>query len=602
MSQPPDSSELRPPMSPLPYQPGLANGPVAHGIVIEEDEDFDEEVIRDDTDDHQRSCLSDLINDQIQAQMMSEGQWLYHPASPALSEASTTSSRSSVMSILRPPSFDPSSPEMLMLRFDRETCGILSIKDGAIENPWRTSIWPLARNSPALHHAIFSMAALHGATSNPQLRLAGMAHMTKSISKLATEISTMSLDQALATSLALALGEGWDEKVSTGIQHLKGAKVLVNRAVAQRRVNRLGQIDAEDAKRLRFLCNTYVYMDVIARLASVDGDDTTDLGQLIETVNEPFSGGPVEIDPLMGCATTLFPLIGKVASLVQRVRSLSSNSLKIVSDANELKEQILNWHPPHVDFVEHSGDPHSQIRDAIRTAEAYQHAILLHLHQAVPELATESAHAQAKQILTIIASTPLSSRTMIIQIFPLLVGSCEMVSPEDRDWVCQRWRDMMRRLSIVNVESCFKLVQEVWQRRDAHREEQARRSTARQVGFGAPSGLLIPRSLKRKMTTGDIDDIEQALPNPDQDGVLHQDSDGRPLKRRLTFDTSTAFNGRVAGSSSMLLHGRRPTNVTGSSIDPEYTVRGHLHWLGVMSGWQWEGKSQHCFTMYCKGY
>lgn len=578
MGQPPDPSEQRPPMSPLPYQPGLADSALPPGIAIQQDEDFDEEIVRE-------PFITDLP----------EQQWKYQASSPAVSDASSSSSGSTDASMLRAPPLDPSSPEMLMLRFDKETCGILSIKDGPFENPWRNLIWPLAKDSQALFHAISSMAALHGSLRNPQLRIAGMQHMNKSLHKLSSELHNMRLDQALATSLALALGEGWDDKISTGIQHLKGAKTLLNNALVQRTRNiQFGQLDEEGAKRLKFLCNTYVYLDVIARLTSAEAEDSINLDDVLQIVNEPFSSGiSVEVDPLMGCATTLFPLIGKVATLVQDIRRTKSNSLNVVSEANELREQLLQWQAPVMELIEQPQDPSSNVRHAISTAEAYRRATVLHLHQAVPELISESIHAQAKNILTILAGTPLSSRTLIIQIFPLLVGSCEMVLSDDRRWVCQRWEAMMQRLSIVNVESCWKLVREVWQRRDARIQEQARRLTSRVLGKNVSPGLFIPPTLKRKMPSADAISSD-AFFGMSQDGVQGRDHVEPPLKRRLTYDVSFASRSSIfAGGPGLELH-RRQTDVTMSNIEPEFTVRGRLHWLTVMADWNWEGKSLPC--------
>ncbi|KAK5076635.1 hypothetical protein LTR64_005887 [Lithohypha guttulata] len=556
MRQPPDLSEPRPPMSPLPYQPGLApigdGEDLLEGIVIqeEEEEDFDEEVTRE------------------YMATTSEAQWNYRASSPALSDASTTSSRSTAMSILRAPPLDPSSPEMLMLRFDRETCTILSIKDDPSDNPWRTLIWPLAKDSHALYHAISSMAALHGATVNPQLRLAGMAHMTKSISKLSAELHQMRLDQALATSLALALGEGWDDKISTGIQHLRGASTLLNNVLVQRNINlQLGQLTEEDAKRLKFLVNTYVYLDVIARLAAIEEQDHVDLDLVLQAVNEPLGGSiMVEIDPLMGCATTLFPLIGKVAGLIQRIRKTSTNSLNIVSEANELRDQLLSWQVP-----KEIADPRSTFRHAVDTAQAYRQAILLHLHQAVPELDSDSSYTQAKEILTLLAKTPTSSHTLIIQIFPLLVGSCEVVSSEDRDWVCRRWEAMMQRLSIVNVVSCWKIVQEVWRRRDLHACQQAQRLSSKKFSRKLSPGLFIPPDLKRKMVSADTVLDEDFFDASGQSDLLIQSHDKRNPKRRMTSDVAAGFNMGVASGHPMPSLTRRYTDVTMLSLDPEYT-------------------------------
>jgi hypothetical protein len=130
--------------------------------------------------------------------------------------------------IYRQLEFHLASPEMLMLRFDRQTCGILSVKDGPTENPWRTLVWPLARDSPALYHAIASMTAFHMSKEKPALRVDGLEHMRLSIRLLAIGIEQMRTDIALATTLVLIFSESWDQHITTGIEHLRGAKILVN--------------------------------------------------------------------------------------------------------------------------------------------------------------------------------------------------------------------------------------------------------------------------------------------------------------------------------------------------------------------------------------
>ncbi len=56
-------------------------------------------------------------------------------------------------------------------------------------------------------------------------------------------------------------------------------------------------------------------MDVIAPLTSVSDEDTPDLG-----TDEPSTVQMREVDLLMGCASTLFPLIGQVVDLCRKVR------------------------------------------------------------------------------------------------------------------------------------------------------------------------------------------------------------------------------------------------------------------------------------------
>ncbi|KIX93715.1 uncharacterized protein Z520_10621 [Fonsecaea multimorphosa CBS 102226] len=595
MNQLSDPSELQPPMS--------------LDVNIPMEDDFDKEIIRSDAI-ATSAAMSGMQLPTPSSMLDLTPFQAFRASSPTPSETSTASSKSSDMTILAQPSLDASSPEMLMLRFDKQTCGILSVKDGPTENPWRTLIWPLARESPALYHAISSMTAFHGAHEIPRLNVPGMAHMTKAIKRLAFEIENMRLDSALATSLALAFSEGWDRHVSTGVQHLRGAKVMVNNAlIRHRRDMQLGQMTTQDANRLKFLCNTFVYMDVIARLTSLEEAPDLNFEDILSTVNAPF-GDQVEVDPLMGCATTLFPLIGRVANLIQRVRKTESNSLTIISTALELKERLQQWQVPSALVFERPEDPNSEVQHSIQTAEAYRYATLLYLHQAVPEIPSDPAASLAKKVLVTLASVPLSSRATIVHIFPLFAASCEVTDPDDRTWVMQRWQAMIRRLKIGNVNSCWNVVQEVWARRDAYEDEKSNRLLRQYASRGVPGGSFVPPvldmppALKRKAHTVDSLGLgdnrpfshgqhqAQGLPGG---GSEEADVTGRPIKRRLTLDSVASGSGMSAAMPPPPISlPRRHTSdiMSADQLEPEYTVRGQLHWSGVMADWQWEGMFQ----------
>jgi hypothetical protein len=579
------------------------------------EEDFDEEIIRSDaiaiagpshlvTPPSLRDPTPPNLNFQA-----------FRSSSPAPSETSTASSKSSGMTLLAQPALDASSPEMLMLRFDRETCGILSVKDGPTENPWRTLVWPLARESPALYHAISSMTAFHGTQEIPHLHVPGMAHMTKAIKRLASEIENMRLDSALATSLALAFGEGWDRHVSTGVQHLRGARIMVNNAVVRhRRDMQTGQMSTQDANRLKFLCNTFIYMDVIARLTSLEEAQDLNFEEILSTVNNPYSD-MVEVDPLMGCAVTLFPLIGRVAKLIQRVRKTESNSLTIISTAMELKEQLLQWQVPNAVIFERPEDPNSEVQHSIQTAEAYRYATLLYLHQAVPEIPSDPAFSLAKKVLVTLASVPLSSRTTIVQIFPLFAASCEVTDPEDRDWVIQRWAAMITRLRIGNVNSCWSVIQEVWHRRDSYENEKTNRILRQYANRGVPGGnfvapvLDIPPALKRKSHTIDgagasameaeISSATARAPPPRLQPGLGDEADsfGTRRKRRETMGGGNGGSIMPMNMPPVSLPRRHTSDILSpDQLEPEYTVRGRLHWLGVMADRDWEGTFFSCIA------
>lgn len=473
----------------------------------------------------------DGIGDIVCQSGSSPGPWL---VLPDISLSSPADAPGLSASIPQDPNLGLASPEMLVLRFDRITCGILSVKDGMYENPWRTLVWPLAKDTPALYHALFSLAAFHSCKENPAFRVHGVDHMRKSITHMVQDIQNMRTDAALATSLALAFADTWDQHTRSCIQHLRGAKALVSQVLD---LAVQGNVCGEDLERVRFLYNTWLYMDVTARLTSRDGCEGPELDMSVFHLPRDVVH---EIDPLMGCATTLFPLISRVAGLIQRVRKSESNSISLVSHAIELKRLVEQWEPPR--WFEPPEDPTSEVQHSIQTAHAYRWATLLYLHQAVPEMPSDQPTSElAKRVLILLATVPPSSRTIIIQKFPLLVAGCEAEQEEDREWVLNRWLAIQARLMLGSIDRCLEVVREVWARRDAFQTVQEQQKHKR-----SRSGNVEPG-----------------------------------WKKERAVSTAAPHNPSPRPGSA----------VTGlENIEYEKTVRGRMHWVNVMEKWGWEGK------------
>ena len=507
--------------------------------------------------------------------------WAMALPSPVFSDSSSSSggSRFNILSsaIYGQPKLHTDSEEMLTRRFDTQTCGILSIKDGPTENPWRMQLWPLAKESPALRYAINAMTAFHASKERPSLRIKGMQDFGQSLVLLSAGIQDEPIDISLATTLVLAFAESWDQLISTGITHLRGAKRLVNEVVTN---YRRGPLHPEVEARLSFLCRTWVYMDVIARLTSLDGDESEDFDTVLSS---PLCGSLASdhgIDPLMGCATTLFPLIGRVANLVRKVRTSRGNSLPIVSQASELKDLIEKWQAPMI--FQAPEDQSTEIKHSQRTAEAYRWATLLYLHQAVPEIypgsVTELIAAMAKEVLNNLANVPPTSRAVIIHIFPLLAASCEVVGVEDRKWVADRWDAMMTRMNIQNLDKCWIVVKEVWDRRD-NREQERRRQRHRAAADNLLTGYMPTKCMKKRTSSGDdgVHDVEM------KDGTC------RAMQNTKRSQSTESKDGKLRKESS---------GATPGGLDYELTVRGDLHWAGVMKDWKWEGELNHLGITY----
>jgi hypothetical protein len=250
------------------------------------------------------------------------------------------------------------------------------------------------------------------------------------------------------------------------------------------------------------------------------------------------------------------------------VRKTESNSFKLISQAIEIKTLIEQWEVPN--FFEPPEDPTSDVQHSLQTAEAYRWATLLYLHQAVPEIPSQTAAQLAKKVLVLLATVPLSSRATIVQIYPLLAASCEAVSEDDRRWVEERWTAMQRRLMIGNIDRCMEVIKEVWDRRDnfelEKRLREERRSNTRLGAMAPPTP-----GAKRKWGGEEFDDLYSFL-----------DGETNGIKRQ-------AGVGDMGMPKPVKAAPRKRSIDNLENIEQEKTVRGSLHWIGVMRDWNWEG-------------
>jgi hypothetical protein len=493
--------------------------------------------------------------------------WVMRLPSPTPSSSSSSSPDSPAVKMLVQPQFSLTSPENLTRRYDRDTCGVLSVKDGPTENPWRTLVWPLARDCPALYHAIASMTSFHQSKDIPSMRIQGIDHMRNAVHALAAGLQNMRFDAAISTTLVLAFSESWDQHISTGIDHIKGAKILINQALVQHRQT---PKQGEEWARLKFLCNTWIYMDVIARLTSADDDESNDADIVHESI---YANGEVDskLDPLMGCAHTLFPIIGRVANLVRKVRRSDSNGPSIISQAVHLKSQLEEWTPPS--YIEDPEDETTSPHDSIKTAKAYQYATLLYLHQAVPEIPSQSSSELAQKVLCELATVEPRSRSIIVHIYPLMAAGCEAVKQDDREWVKERWGLMSSRMKLGILEKTLDVTKEVWCRRDAFAAERKMLDDMRSDSFSPNTPL------KRNFDTF-FDDFQA-------DGEFCWLDSG---PKRRAIDSMSCYNDPVPSPVTAEPPRRRQTsNGNTELLEPEFTVKGRLHWLGVMKDWNWEG-------------
>ncbi|RDW57832.1 hypothetical protein BP5796_12633 [Coleophoma crateriformis] len=493
------------------------------------------------------------------------------PVDPTLPSSPNTEEQN-IFNLYQQPRVHRVSPENIALLFDRRICEVLCIREDPRGNPWRTLVWPLAQAHPALYHAVAAMTCFEWSRSLPRFRAEGIRHFDSSLRKLSREgTDGMCLEVALAVRLVLGFAQTWHyPRSSNGISHIKRARTLLKKALSRDLASR----PPEENLCLGFLANTWIYLDVMTRITchNVQAVDF-DLMAACRLISCEASSRS-QIDPLMGCAATLFPLIGRVADLVSRVRRTEKpNSLLIVSQAVELKTNIERWIP--LINAEVAVDAESltlSTSDLVQTANAYKWATLLLLHQAVPELPRQVSFSQISQkVLVLIATVPLDSRASIFHILPLMIAGCETTDEGDRNWVRDRWQALTTWICSGIVERCLDLTLEVWRRRDSYKK---RHDLYQPSPVEKGGGSLRPLSSEFTDVFTGYGSGNSSRPQPG-DEFQHLWKDRDPIWSS------------VLGDSAACTRDNDPTMTAGMT---EYTIKNKLHWLSIMEDWDWEGK------------
>jgi hypothetical protein len=157
-----------------------------------------------------------------------------------------------------------------------------------------------------------------------------------------------------------------------------------------------------------------------------------------------------------------------------------------------------------------------------------------------------------------------------------MAAGCEATKQEDRDWVKKRWELMSSRMKLGIIEKCLEVTKEVWCRRDAYSAERVSLETSRNDMFSMKTPI------KRDFDTF-FDDLQA-----DNDSQWLNNAS----KRRAVDSASYTISNQYSTVPARPITRQNSTDDT-ELLEPQYTVKGRLHWLGVMKDWEWESKSQY---------
>lgn len=459
------------------------------------------------------------------------------------------------------PGAEASQIDLVTRLFQSQTCIVMSVKNDWEDNPWRSLIWPLTKTNPELRHALNAMTCLQCSKLKPELHTRGLDHLGQAVAGLRQSLAkgTIRVDAALATTIALSLARTWEApRTTTDTEYINEARVLLKQAIDNIDFETLSP---KHRKRLSFLANTWVYIDVISRLSSWNISDDIDTELIINCKVLRNNLQQPTIDPLLGCAADLFPLIGKAADLVRRIWRDEDrcNSPTLVARAAELMRSAEDW-KAQIDLTSHE-EPSNVVSDAVQTAEAFRWALILMLRQAIPALPGFRSREQiAQKILVYLATVPAASGAICVHMFPLLIAGCEVSETENRTWVSERWRLMSSRLISGIVDRCVEMTEEAWRRRDKQERPHGELVDSASQGhsdgtalFGSDNGET--NALFEEIVEVSADDKEKDTPRSEE---------------------QTSPDNEMAYPKARLQHPQLSS------------VRSRLNWLAVMHDWNWQ--------------
>lgn len=128
------------------------------------------------------------------------------------------------------------------------------------------------------------------------------------------------------------------------------------------------------------------------------------------------------------------------------------------------------------------------------------------------------------------------------------------------------------------IDKCALVTEEVWRRKNAY---EAQPNTSRKLVATAELQPVRRRGEPLKRTRSGFEDAD-----PGRKGMVYSWVEG---------DGGYSNDGSGTGSPDPMAEERfprrpKPLPLNIGKMDPAYTVRGHLHWVGVMWDWGWEGK------------
>ncbi|KAL8746790.1 MAG: hypothetical protein Q9190_001234 [Brigantiaea leucoxantha] len=379
-------------------------------------------------------------------------------------------------------------------------------------NPFRQMVLPMAQKSPPLLNAIYAISSAH------------LEHRGLHVEERALDLHSKAL-QGLAGLIAHK-DEGNRDEVLAVIILLLYYEVCLHQSSNYWRRNRLniqkvvrsgsstvlhshlrGALSIMREKRGKrsstsaFLERAFRYFDVASALSF---GSTPMSGTILAPTSQDFNTMPDRsamsaVDTLFGLVADLWPLIHRLASLVDVKRNLEkqeqaspshekANSMRSDFDTNtsSIELALHQWIPKIPAIVVATENPadDSRLQSILNNAEAHRQAGFVFLYRNLLSQPRSSPKVQtsAKQALQTCLRVVIFSGPMAALVWPLFTAACEAVEDNDRNVARTVFRHLETRQGMNNIVTAWEVCEEIWRRSDAGQGEIEWRDVAQEMG------------------------------------------------------------------------------------------------------------------------
>ena len=211
------------------------------------------------------------------------------------------------------------------------------------------------------------------------------------------------------------------------------------------------------------------------------------------------------VDTLFGLMADLWPIIHRLASLVDVKRNLDkeemqspghdkANNLRADFETNttSIELALQQWVPklpPSVVTIENPGDD-SRLQSILNNAEAHKQASFVFLYRVILAYPRSDPKVQTptKQTLQSCLRVVIFSGPMATLVWPLFTAACEAVEDVDRNVARTVFRHLETRQGMNNIVTAWEVCEEIWRRSDSgHGDVEWRdvaQSMSKEVLFG----------------------------------------------------------------------------------------------------------------------